>query len=117
MATYKEQLHKMVENSSFPADRGEDIKHDFKSAFSDGSLIGEMVADVVSNTVGKAIDKFGIDKLVTMGADGIKDMVGEAVMNVLGSNELLTQMSESFAQKQAAREQNFTNNQGKEMGA
>lgn len=115
MATYKDQLHKIVEQSSFPKDRAEDIQHDMRSAFKDGSIAGEMIADVVSNTVGKLIDKLGVDDAVTWTTDGIKSMVSEAVMSVLESNELLKQMSESLASKQAARETNIDRDQDREM--
>ena len=51
MTSYKDQLHKIVENSSFPADRAEDIKHDIHSMVTDGSVVGEVIADLLSNVV------------------------------------------------------------------
>ncbi len=116
MATYKDQLHKIVEESSFPADRAEDIKHDLKSVFDDGSLVGEMVGDIVSTTVGGMINKSGIDDFVDWTTDNIKSFVNEAVMTVLESNELLSQMADSLAQKQAEREVNNSQERSTEMG-
>ena len=117
MATYKDQLHKIVEESSFPSDRKEDIKHDLQSVFDDGSLVGEMVGELASTIVGGIINKTGADDLVNWTTDSIKSMVKEAVMTVLNSNELLNQMSESLAQKTADREMNNGTERTVEMGA
>ncbi len=117
MATYKEQLHKIVEDSSFPSDRKEDIKHDLQSVFSDGSLVGEMIGDIVGTIVGGAINKLGVDDLVNWTTDNIKSLVKEAVMTVLESNELLNQMAESMAEKEAEREPPSYANTQQEMGS
>ena len=116
MATYKDQLHKIIEDSSFPSDRKEDIKHDLQAVFDDGSLVGEMVGELASTIVGGIINKTGADDLVNWTTDSIKSVVKEAVMEVLGSNELLNQMAESFADKQAEREANVNQERGTEMG-
>ncbi len=116
MATYKDQLHKIVEDSSFPASRAEDIKHDLKTVFEDGSVFGELVGEVASAVIGKMIQKTGLDDVVTMTTEGIKDVVKEAVSTVLESNVLLQQMSEDFAQKQADRTMGVEQERGKEMG-
>lgn len=116
MATYKDQLHKIVEESSFPSDRKEDIKHDLKAVFDDGSMIGEMVGDLVSTIAGGVINFTGVDDLVSWTTDNIKSVVKEAVMEVLGSNELLNQMAESLAEKQAEREAGMGQEKTTEMG-
>lgn len=116
MATYKDQLHKIVEESSFPSDRAEDIKHDLHAVFDDGSLVGEMVGDMVSQIVGGAIDKLGVDDMVEWTTDNIKSFVHEVVMAVLESNELISQMAESLAEKQAEREAGKEQEKTAEMG-
>lgn len=116
MATYKDQLHKIIEDSSFPSDRKEDIKHDLQAVFDDGSLVGEMVGDIVGTVVGGIINKTGMDDLVNWTTDSIKNLVKEAVTEVLGSNELLNQMAESLADKQAEREANVSQEPSTAMG-
>ncbi len=116
MATYKQQLHKIVEQSSFPADRAEDIKHDLKSAFSDGSIIGEMFADIISNVVGTAINELGIDKFVSLGTEGIKDFLKEATLDAIKSYDFMNDLSQKLTPKEADLDMPYHESKEREMG-
>lgn len=104
MTSYKDQLHKIVENSSFPADRAEDIKHDIHSMVTDGSVVGEVIADLLSNVVGTAIDKLGADKLFEMSSEGIQNFFKETIGNALQSDDFSLTLAEQLGVSDIARE-------------
>ena len=116
MATYKEQLHKIVEQSSFPADREEDIKHDLNSAFSDGSIIGETFADIISNVVGTAINELGIDQFVSMGTEGIKNFLKEATLDAIQSYDFMNDLSQKLTSKEEDIDLPYHDSKEQEMG-
>lgn len=116
MATYKDQLHKIVEDSSFPADRAEDIKHDIHSMLTDGSVAGEVIADLVSNVVGSAIDKLGVDKLFEMTAEGIQNFIKEVTHDAFQSEDFSFTLAEQLGIKDIAREPPASSKPQQEIG-
>ena len=117
MASYKDQLHKIIEQSSFPADRAEDIKHDIHSMVTDGSVVGEVIADFLSNVVGTTIDKLGADTLFEMTSEAIQNLFQEALSNALQSDEFSFTLAEQLGVNDIAREPPASANIQQEMGS
>lgn len=125
--SYRDRLDSLKNDKHIfqPKDRAEEIHQDMMSAFSDGSVFGELVAEAISATVGKAIEKFGIDNLVSNNIDSFKSHVAEAVTDFVKSDDFVRGFSETTAQKEAAREKgaergteyNDSQQRGQEMGA
>jgi hypothetical protein len=117
--SYKDRLDSLKNDKQlFKAEtRSEEIQKDMMNAFADGSVFGELVAEAISATVGKAIDKFGIDNLVTSNIEGFKSHVSEAVVDYIKDNDFLKNFSEKIHQKEAERGKEFNQDNAREMGA
>lgn len=116
--SYKNRLDSLKNDKElFQAmDRSEEIHKDMMNAFADGSVFGELVAEAVTNTVGKAIDKFGIDNVVTNNIDAFKSHVAEAVVDLVKDNDFLKGFSEKMAQQETERGKDHNQQRGQEMG-
>ncbi|MCG8382917.1 MAG: hypothetical protein MJA28_12000 [Gammaproteobacteria bacterium] len=120
--SYRDRLDSLKNDKHIfqPKDRAEEIHQDMMNAFADGSVFGEVMAEAISATVGKAIEKFGIDNLVSDNIERFKSHIAEAVTDYVKSDDFVRGFSETTAQKEAAREQgaehNSSQQRGQEMG-
>ena len=125
--SYRDRLDSLKNDKHIfqPKDRAEEIHQDMMNAFADGSVFGEVMAEAISATVGKAIEQFGIDNLVSDNIERFKSHSAEAVTDYVKSDDFVRGFSETTAQKEAAREQsaehgtdhNNSQQRGQEMGA
>lgn len=125
--SYRDRLDSLKNDKHIfqPKDRAEEIHQDMMNAFADGSVFGEVMAEAISATVGKAIEQFGIDNLVSDNIERFKSHIAEAVTDYVKSDDFVRGFSETTAQKEAAREQsaehgtdhNNSQQRGQEMGA
>ncbi len=117
--SYRNRLDSLKNDKElFSADtRAEEIQKDMMNAFADGSVFGETIAEAVSSTIGKAIEKSGLDGLVSDGIDSFKSMVSEAVMSAFKNNDFVKSFSEKMAQSEAERGKDFGQDKGQEMGS
>jgi len=124
--SYRDRLDSLKNDKHIfqPKDRAEEIHQDMMNAFADGSVFGEVMAEAISATVGKAIEKFGIDNLVSDNIERFKSHIAEAVTDYVKSDDFVRGFSETTAQKEAAREQsaehgndNNSQQRDQEMGA